>query len=408
MAWPDKVKDPMVITTGDGVRYTPLYVGVKKETTYNIAEFNYPEVRGTEVNRGMPQGSRFALELSFQGPDHLDLSDAFSLSAEDRRPWRILHPVFGTLVAQPLGLNFDSSGMSITVITGTVVETITGDFPVVDQDPSIKTKLDVQFFNEASAASFAITGPAPDVVDINSLRAVNDGAYKQGSAVVKSGPQANEYFNLFSDANRAVINATSDPLLAIQSVKSLLMYPAMFEDSVKGRLELLSSQFSSFVKSSVNLVTPGSKKVFEVTGGTFVAAMVQAAVTPLALDYGSALAVFDVLNLLIDVYNTYVGFLDTLQTPNGGSPDSYIPDPIIGQLQDTVAYTASQLFGIAVNAQQERSMILGAASNVVILAHRFYGMDPDDNNIDRFIASNNIGIDELLQIPKGRKVVWYV
>jgi hypothetical protein len=68
----------------------------------------------------------------------------------------------------------------------------------------------------------------------------------------------------------------------------------------------------------------------------------------------------------------------------------------------------SQLFVIAVGAQQQRRYVLSVDSNPIILSHRFYGPSEDDSNLDRFISQNNIGINEILQLKKGREVIYYV
>jgi len=71
-------------------------------------------------------------------------------------------------------------------------------------------------------------------------------------------------------------------------------------------------------------------------------------------------------------------------------------------------FTLSNLFAIALNAKQERSIVLEEDNNLVNLTHRFYGLDAADENIDEFILNNNIGISEHLLIKKGRILRYYV
>ena len=80
----------------------------------------------------------------------------------------------------------------------------------------------------------------------------------------------------------------------------------------------------------------------------------------------------------------------------------------MSQLTGVVNYAISQLFIIALGAQQERIILLGEDSNVINLTHRFYGLDSEDLNIDKFMRNNDIGISEMLQIEKGRKIKYYV
>jgi hypothetical protein len=66
------------------------------------------------------------------------------------------------------------------------------------------------------------------------------------------------------------------------------------------------------------------------------------------------------------------------------------------------------LFEIAISAQQERSILCDSDTNVILLAHRFYGLLLDDSTIQRVMDNNSIGISEILDIKKGRKILYYV
>jgi hypothetical protein len=137
--------------------------------------------------------------------------------------------------------------------------------------------------------------------------------------------------------------------------------------------------------------------------------MAASAATPLDGDYGNRADVLQIITPIISTYSTYLESLDSLQSDNGGNVENYIPDGnAIAALDDLVDYTLSNLFTIAIGAKQERSVILEDDSNVIILTHRFYGLDPDDANLDKFIRQNGIGISELPQIKKGRKIIYYV
>ena len=97
MSWLEKVENKLTITCGDGKEYTPNYLAAQKAVEYNIAEFDFPNIEGTYISRKAPRGRKFPLELYFQGEDHLDVADAFELSARDPRPWKLSHPYYDEL-----------------------------------------------------------------------------------------------------------------------------------------------------------------------------------------------------------------------------------------------------------------------------------------------------------------------
>jgi hypothetical protein len=119
--------------------------------------------------------------------------------------------------------------------------------------------------------------------------------------------------------------------------------------------------------------------------------------------------VLDVITTLTTNYNLYVASVDSLQVGNGGAPGNYNPNANFQTALNTlVNLTVSSLFSIALNARQERAVILAEDDNIITLAHRFYGPSVNDDKIIEFKLSNNIGISEILGLRKGRRVIYYI
>lgn len=409
MSWVEKINYDLIITTGDGKKYKPLWLNANKGVEYNVSEFDFPNVNGTFVDRKRPRGRKFPLEIYFQGDDNIDQASAFEISASDPRPWIIAHPYYGNLTVQPISLNFDNSLHNVTKITGTVAETITENYPKGSISPSDKISADKETLDTTFSVSFA-NNVQPSTADVNSLTENTQELYSAGAKQVKLTDQAAEYFNLFNKANAAILNATSEPLIAIQAVKDVINYPSLLQESVQARLDLFVGQLDLLSFEISNLLTPSSKRIYENNAGILISAMLFSASTPLDnTDYGNRDSVFRVIETLLNAYNSYVEALDSIQTENGGSPESYIPDASsLIALNGLLTFTISNLFNIALNAKQERVIYLEQDSNVILLSHRFYGPSQDDSNIDKFILNNNIGLDELLQIKKGRKLIYYI
>jgi hypothetical protein len=80
----------------------------------------------------------------------------------------------------------------------------------------------------------------------------------------------------------------------------------------------------------------------------------------------------------------------------------------MNDLTNLINFTLSNLFNIALGAKQERFVFLETDSNVILLAHRFYGLVPDDSTIDELIEQNEIGLTEILNIKAGRKIIYFI
>jgi hypothetical protein len=232
------------------------------------------------------------------------------------------------------------------------------------------------------------------------------------SAGVNSGApqiQTEAYFNLFNDANSAILNATAQPLSAIRALQAVIGAPAQFEISVRQRLQILSNQFAGLILTIGNISSQAGKLQFETTTGSVLSSMCSAASTPQPNDYVNMVDVLNIVQILLDTQAAFISALDTLQTDNGGDTDSYVPGfQFVTDVTDVVNFTVSELFAIAIGAQQERSILCENDTNVILLAHRFYGLDQNDANIQRIMDNNSIGLSELLDIKKGRKILYYV
>lgn len=408
MAWQQKLETPLSITCGDGQTYTPLWMNAADSTEYNLSRFEFEGIPGTLAVRTLPKGTVYPLELWFQGDDHLEVSDAFKVSAADKRPWQIAHPYFGNLLVQPISMERDRSAHNTTKCLVPVIETIVEDAPQSNVSPADKIAADKESCDETCAQSYA-TDVQPKVADKEELKKTTGNLYNAGKKGVKNALDAEGYFNALNNANSYITNLTQEPLEAIRQVQRLINYPAQFAGSVQNRLSLLGSQLNTLRNALGTILTPNSKKLFETQSAGILSAMALTTVTNPAGAYNNRTAVLGVVNTLLTNYNRFISDIDLLQSVNGAGPDSYLPNgPSILQLSNLVSYAISNLFVIASNSRQERIEYLPEDSNLHMTAKRFYGLKADDSTIDELIANNNIGPDELLGLPKGRRIIYYV
>lgn len=407
MSWIDQLNTEFSITTGDGEEYKVLWQNATKSVEFNIAEFEFPNLAGTLVQRGTPKGRRFNLEVYFQGEDTIERSMAFEQSANDPRPWTIIHPFYGSIIVQPVNLLFDNSRYNVSKITGTLIETITQDNPKNVVVPADKIIQEHEELKETFSESFVTDIPEPDTNDINTMTENTLSVYNQVKNKISDTLDAEAYFNFFNDANSAILEATEFPLECVTKIQTIIEAPFQFVDSVKNRVNMLVSQFNKLRESVETIVGKNNKKIYENNAGVSISSMCAASVT--AIDYTNRKEVVAIIDIIKDAYDGFVLDLDGLQNDNGGDPESYIPDAgSLRALNDIVNFTISNLYDIALNSKQERAVILEEDSNVILLAHRFYGLQVDDITIDQIINNNDIGINELLEVRKGRRIIYYV
>jgi len=71
-----------------------------------------------------------------------------------------------------------------------------------------------------------------------------------------------------------------------------------------------------------------------------------------------------------------------------------------------VALTAGFLVEISFNLKQERRIILTRNRSIIDLVAELYGTV--DDQLDFLISSNDLSGSEILEVPKGREIVYYV
>lgn len=442
MSWLDKIQTQLTITTGDKQSYTPEWMNAKKKVDFNIAKFEFPHVPGSLVDRKEPKGTEYNIEIHFQGNglygnqnangqtlDHLDAASQFQTSANDKRAWTIKHPFYGQIKVQPISLDFDNSTLNITRITGVVIETISQDYPVGSVNPANKINSDsistAQTFSIAGSdsATGVITSIANKTKSVQKLQGqlstFKDAVTKALSGIQNHDRQIqdgqadyNDYLNLFNQAYSSVSNVFASVIInsqnAINLTQATIMAPALFALSIKNRVLLLGSQFT-YLSQVVADDAITDKILYSTNGGVCIAAICLACSNPQPNDFIYASDTLDTIAQLLAFYNEYLINLDLLQTTNGGSVNSFIPDhDSLIALDELVNFTSRNLFNIAFNGKQQRSILTEADTNWILLTHRLYGLDTVDANIDTLMQQNGAGLSTILQVKKNTKIIYYI
>lgn len=408
MSWLDRVQTDMTIKTGDGVEYTPDYLNATKLVEYNISVFEFSELAGSLVYRGEPRGRRYALELYFRGEDNLDTSAAFEASAANKKAWVISHPIYGAIQVQPVGMEFDNTVQNVTRINCSVIETINIDGTIPNLSAEDKILQDKQAL-DAAAANAYLQDVDPEAADRISVKNNMDSIYADISKQISDNTDFSDFFNAYNEVNTTINKTVFDTLVMINQVQAVLNMPATFADTLARRLRMFELQFSILNGGVANIVRASDKRLYQAMMVTAISGMVLASVTNPGTLYGNRKSVLSVIDKIYQAHRLFMANLDTLQSTTGAGTNVFIPNPEpVTQLSQLVGYALDNLLQVANNAKQERLLTLEEDSDLIQLARRFYGLQPDDSTITTLKDSNDIGISEMFEIKKGRQLVYYV
>ena len=401
MGWIEQLQSDFTIKTGDGIEYKPEWLNASHQVSYNISEFVFPNLSGVLSTRKLPRGSKYNLEIYFQGEDHLKESTDFEISAKDPRPWKVQHPFHGTLLVQPSSLTFDQTKLNITKITGTITETI--DLDGVKTDTSAVDAIEALTLetNEVAALAMELVPLTPD--EVANAQLDNDGAFTEFSKIVTTQSQTNDLTNAYNAANSAISKAIIAPITAMRKAQTLLVTPYRWEDTIQSRFKSLKSQFEGLMTSAIAFTKFGQKRYLEGQSSALMTAMCNTAAQPNDGDYRTRNNVEDMIDNLIIQHDLLISTFDSIST------DDYQPNRETFQgISNVLNFTISELFTIALGAKQERTVLINEDTNVILLAHRFYGLKSDDSTINELIEINNIGLSQILEVKKGSFITYLV
>lgn len=409
MSWITRVQNDLVIRTGDGAEYRPQYINARRDVEWNISEFNFRDVRGSFIRRGQQQGFRYDTTIMFQGDDHLDVADAFEVSSRNRNPWRILHPYYGSISVHPTSLNFDNSGHNVTRITGTLIETIQRAGPFESTSALDQVREDKQQTDTAAAQDFASKAN----VSASDQAVINDtvsGIANNSENLANTAESSATLSNTVANAERAIANAGSDPLAAIAAVQRVINIPAQLAGSVTQRLALIRRNFETLLLSiQGGEVSRTQKNYYQSAGASLVSSAALATLTNTGNSYQTTNEVTAVIDKLSGLYNDYISAIEDIESPDIEAVGAFVPSTdVISSVYDSVSNAVSGLQQIAYDASRLRTIRLDRYSNVIELTHKYFGIDEEDENIEKFIKINSISLNEMLMIEKGREITYFV
>lgn len=415
MTWIDRVENTIfTIRTGDGKTFYPaLPIGYETSKEFNAAQFEFINVEGALVNRRKVKARNFPLNFFFTGEDNIDQAADFDLSCNDSRYWMVFHPMYGSIQGQPISIKRSDANLNATQFTVDFWESII-------TDPLIAFGFDLPSFQgriSKNLSDFSMISP----IDYNSKIAIKPSdiskikqqAINTNDLINKALPAGSYevYQQLQYNMFIGIDNMAADAALGISAIQEVLLAPASFAISVKDRIDLFVALYNNSVQMLNDAYTANNKAYLEAAGGMIVAAMAYSLSLTTSLSefaFATRDQVISASNNLTGLYNNYLATLNTAYVPIGNPGSSYsMSQQTQNSLQNIVFQTLASLQTIAFNAKVERFVTLGTDSQLIVLTHKYLGLDALDANIETFRTINNLKNGALFLIPKGTEIKYY-
>jgi len=406
MGWKDDLENiKFSIKTGDGKEYFPLWKDSEKSKDYNSSAFDFIDVSGTFVDRKKPKGNKYPLTFYFQGDDCITQSNEFENSADDSRAWEITHPFYGTIKGQPLSLKRNDNNYNVTEITVDFWESMTDDYPI--SDVSVKDEV-LSKRNLVSQSAVTSYSSSENVLQSEDITKNKDANILTNSAFDTSleNDDFADYQIIFGSAQKATDDLLNNASNAIEKTNELLNFPSGVDLPVLVKVKNYVNAFNNLVKE---LQTIADKLFFESQAGLCIANLCNASVNYQETDFEIRNEVEQVVNEILIIYAQYLLILDNASVSIYDVGNTYQPDAgLQNDVYNIVMFTIGNLYNLAFNAKQERLVYTTKDTNLILLTHKYLGLDASDENIEKFRQINNIKMNELFNVKKDRLIKYYV
>jgi hypothetical protein len=406
MSWQDDIKYiPFEIITGDKKIWRPLLIpNYQKNVEYNGTQYDFINRAGSYFARLLPKGRSYPLEFAFRGEDNVKISNAFEKSARDTRSWLVTHPFYGKITCQPLSLVANSSGFDSTVMQVQVIETLVANQPTEKPDYSDVIDQKIKSVNDAALIAVKpISGQIPVRNTQHALK-ITENIAKRVSVITKLESEHKAYQKWYKNAINELNNTTGISSQYLTYMQQLVTMPSTVVSDIGTRFALLGNTLIYLVETTtgVSSLAYFEKLFFNLMGATVISASCKAVSTRSENDFQTKSEVILFINKLSEEYDNYLNNLYNLED------SEFVPDHnLMFSVHALVCDTVALLYQVMFSAKQERIYYTPRDTNLILLAHRLYGIASEENLLS-LKSANNISLSEIINIKKDRAIKYYV
>ena len=415
MAWTDRIQEAAYTSPVSKTRTVFDYEDVSKSVDKKTSSFEFPDADGTFIQDLGHTGRRYPMRLFFWGTDYDQEADAFEETLLEKGTGRLEHPIYGTIDVVPFGSikrrDDLKTAANQAVFDVTFWETIGLVYPTAQTDPASEVLTAVDEYNAAVSEEFE------ELTDLDTAveAATFEGDYQALLDEASSGLQAiadvqadvqQQFDNVVDSINQGIDVLIRDPLTLAFQTAIMIQAPARALASIQARLDAYGNLARSIIEGDNSVAEQSSDSsasnefhAKDLYASTYVTGSIVSVVNNEFETKSDALEAADaILTLFQEVTDWRDENFDSLgEVDTGGSYQ---------QLLEAVALASGFLVEISFSLKQERIITLDRPRCIIDLAAELYGSV--DDQLDFLINSNNLTGSEILELPRGKEIVYYV
>lgn len=411
MSWEERLLES-TYTTPSGVTLSFYYEDVSYEFDKKGTVFDFPSTNGSYVQQLGNSSRRYPLNCIFWG-ENCDLeTENFIRGLEEDGIGRLDHPIYGIIDCMPLGTikrrDDLKTASNQSIIEVVFFNTIGAIYPSSEVDIGSSVIESTESFRNTASKSFEDNLDLKSETKLVTFKNKFLSYVNKANSYLKPLIQATEEVSTFFSVTASSITTGIDEILstprtlALQTI-DMIHAPSKAFISITDKInsykilidDLMYDVSKTFKKSSDKNDYTTNKLLIE----TYATATVLSVVNNEFDTKKEALIVAENLLLQLDEINSWNDLqLDTLDEIDTG--ESY------QKLQESIALTAGYLVQISFTLKQEKSIVLDRNRTIIDLCSEIY--NDVDSKLDYLINTNNLSGSEILELPKGKEILYYV
>lgn len=424
MSWRDRVVEA-AYTSPSGVRTVFAWESVSRTTPKRVAVFDFPLVNDSYAQDNGHGSRRYPILAYFNG-DNCDLeATSFEVALLERGRGRIEHPFYGTFNVVPfgeVGRRDDLKEAANQAVVETTFMTSTDLYPSSQSNPRNELAAALVAYNAAVAQQFTATTSLGTVAArANTVAAARSMISKTTGALADVADATTAVARAYAELERAILlsldTLIGEPVALAAKLVELVQLPAQSAAAILARLDAYASLAQSILASPA-----GKPNIALAAGAVLPRRNVKVGNDFHVADLFASSAVsgsihsvmatkFTTRPAAIDAAATVLEQLDALVAWRDGA---FVSLAQLGQLDTGETYralhhaaslTAGYLVDVSFSLVAERSIVLDRPRTIIDLSAQLYGAV--DSRLDFLIQTNDLSGSEILELPPGRRIVYY-
>lgn len=410
MSWEDRLREA-AYTSPSGVRLPFQFEDVRLAFERRTSTHEFVDVDGTYVQENGIGGRRHPMRIFLWGTNYDLAADQFEAMLMESGTGKLEHPIYGVVDVVPVGSvgrrDDLKTAANQAVFQVTFFETIGLIYPSSQGQPSGAVQAAVDAYNAAAAEQFseaAEVDSASDRVDfVARFEDYYDTTVESLRQLTAEPAEVRSQFESIEQSINATQSQWAFDRTTLASQSSVLIQAAGRATTLyESRIDAYRNLLSGITDGDTNVIQPGQVNRF-VSGDLFASGHVSAMiVTNINTQFTTRNEAIGAAADLLDQFDKLVNWRDTSFNTLGeiDTGEAY------QQLQEAVAIAAGFLVEISFSLRQEKTLVLDRNRTVIDLVSELYGTL--DDQLDFLITSNNLSGSEILELPRGRRIVYYV